>query len=847
MSQPISLVEHALEIARLGLPVFPLWWPRNGGCACRAGNECRQPGKHPRILGWQREATIDETKIREWWAHWPVANIGIATGSVENRLGILVLDVDAASDGIEALAALEAAHGALPETVEVLTGRANLDGVRGRHLYFSHPGIPLGNSVKKLGPGLDLRCDGGLVVGPGSIHASGLTYEWEIAHHPENTPFAEAPRWVLDLVLNSTRQAPDSVTTVWSEPDGLPPLEVRLERAKAWLANREPAVQGQNGSGHTMGICSVVTRGFALEHDEDALEALAEWNARCMPPWDERPEAKSADSLLRKIREGRSKSYVCSIAEKLLPPRRIYFGSQLARSPQTECAGDSNVEDGVEAGEDPPEDRVLAFTGDRGELPLLIQATEQALRGQELYAYGSTLVTVSHEAGGPILALTDKDHLRVLVNGVIGFVKPHGKEFRSCWPPDELLGGILSKRKWNLPTISSVVETPTLRPDGTVVDQPGFDARSGIMFASMSQKWEPVPDEPTSDNLVEALLWLQEPFVDFPFQSPHHQAAAIAALVTAIVRPAIEGPVPMFLFDANTPGTGKGLLANVVSMVATGRRAPVIPPIHDEEELRKLITSLAMEGSRLVIFDNVAKPLGGPTLEASVTSTWWQGRILGSNKTFHGPLKPFWGATGNNLQVKGDMSRRVVPIRMTATVEDPESREDFTHPNLLSWVRDSRAEIVAAALKLVRAYVAAGCPRPAGLSPLGGFEEWDHMVRAPLAWQGLPDILAGRQELKNQSDGETAIIRRLLREWQRHFGNHPLTLRALKRRVDTAEDMSEMKDILVDLAGTNDGKDWQVARAGYLLRRYQGRIFDGLRLVADSKSESGIRWLVEGV
>ncbi|MBU6427498.1 MAG: bifunctional DNA primase/polymerase [Cyanobacteria bacterium REEB65] len=849
MPDLLGLIDRALEIARYGLPVFPLWWPRNGGCSCRTGTECRQPGKHPRILGWQIEATTDEGKIRQWWARWPTANIGVATGRYSDRPlpGILILDVDVASGGAESLAVLEAAHAPLPDTVEVITGKTDIDGRRGRHVYFRHPGIPIGNSVKKLGPGLDTRCDGGLVVGAGSVHASGLVYEWEAAHHPEDVAFAEPPSWLLDLILLSDRPTP-VVTRTWSEPEGLPPVAERIERARRWLAGREPAIQGQGGSSHTMGICAVVTRGFALESDEDAALALADWNARCCPAWDDRLEAPASESLLRKIREGRTKGQIIGIGEKLLPPRRVYFGGQIVSA--ADAVG--NTAPGDPAGDpdgdsDQEEIRILAITGAPGELSSLVRASESALHSQPLYAFGGNLVTVRQGEGGPSLLLTAKDSLRVLVNRVIGFAKPHGKEFRQCWPPDEILGALLSQGSWNLPEITGIVETPTIRPDGTILDSPGFDPQTGLMFISPPVAWAPVPESPSQDDLVRAFACLGEPLRDFPFQAPHHRAAAIAAIITAVIRPAIAGPVPMFLFDATTPGTGKGLLVNVVATIATGRRVPIISPQADEEEMRKLITSLAMEGARMVVFDNVSKPLGGPTLDAGVTSCWWQGRLLGTNRTFNGPLRPFWGATGNNIQLKGDMPRRVVPVRMASPDEEPESRQDFAHPDLLAWVGEHRASLVASALTIVRAYVAAGRPRPSGLPCLGGFELWDDLVRAPLLWQGAPDILEGRREMRERADQDTAAIRQVVAAWHRLLGSGPWTLRGLKRYLDAAApgEMTELKDALIELAGTNDGKDWMVNRAGYLLRRYQGRTFEGKCFVAEAKDEQGVRWRVE--
>jgi P4 family phage/plasmid primase-like protien len=104
-----------------------------------------------------------------------------------------VLDVDPDKGGDDSLRKLETQYGSLPVTAEVITGGG------GHHYYFQHPGISLGNSAGKLGPGLDIRTDGGQVVAPPSVHPmTGRTYEWEGAHHPDDIPPAPVPSWLLD-------------------------------------------------------------------------------------------------------------------------------------------------------------------------------------------------------------------------------------------------------------------------------------------------------------------------------------------------------------------------------------------------------------------------------------------------------------------------------------------------------------------------------------------------------------------------------------------------------------------------------------------------------------------------
>lgn len=177
-----NILSAALTYAGRGWPVLPL------------------NGKTPTLKDWPNKASTSAEQIQMWWTEQPSANVGIATG-IQSRL--FVLDVDPDKGGDESLRALEAQYGPLPPTVEVLTGSG------GRHLYFQHPGYPIGNSAGKLSPGLDIRADGGQVVAPPSRHPrTGRNYEWEGAHHPDDIHPAPPPSWLL-LLLHQNRGTPD--------------------------------------------------------------------------------------------------------------------------------------------------------------------------------------------------------------------------------------------------------------------------------------------------------------------------------------------------------------------------------------------------------------------------------------------------------------------------------------------------------------------------------------------------------------------------------------------------------------------------------------------------------------
>lgn len=154
---------------------------------------CDTVGKHPRTKNGVYDASTDEAKIRRWWETWENANIGIALGK---EAGFYVLDVDPRNGGDGTLASLERKHGRLPETRTADTGG---DGV---HLLFEYPDFPVKNSAGELGPGLDIKSEGGSIVVAPSLHISGKRYRWRNC-----TPIADAPEWFLQLLREAARKS----------------------------------------------------------------------------------------------------------------------------------------------------------------------------------------------------------------------------------------------------------------------------------------------------------------------------------------------------------------------------------------------------------------------------------------------------------------------------------------------------------------------------------------------------------------------------------------------------------------------------------------------------------------
>ena len=170
-----SLLQAALGYADRGWPVLPLYGVRDEGCSCGA-TDCTAAGKHPAIASGtdHTAASTDHEVIAGWFRNQPDRNVGLVTGA---RSDLIVIDVDVpgpngGANGLATLAELDQRHGALPKT------RTHLSGGGGHHLLFRHPGggrIP--SRAGSLGPGVDVKADGGYVVAPPSSHASGNTYK----------------------------------------------------------------------------------------------------------------------------------------------------------------------------------------------------------------------------------------------------------------------------------------------------------------------------------------------------------------------------------------------------------------------------------------------------------------------------------------------------------------------------------------------------------------------------------------------------------------------------------------------------------------------------------------------
>lgn len=256
---------YARWFAKRGFHIFPCHTIEDGHCTCR--KTCSSPGKHPNgslaphgVL----DATTDLQSIDQWWALFPDANIGLATGTVS---GVMVVDIDPDKGGEESWCNLEALFEPVENTWWIETGSG------GFHVYFeSVEGVR--NSASVIGPGIDVRGDGGYVIAPPSLHVSGERYRWSdrLNFMTIATP-APLPEWLVRRIAGAKS---GHVSTA--------PLPERITEGARnhWMASIAGTMR---------------RRGLSRSAVEAALKV--ENRLKCSPPLDEREVERIAGSIDR--------------------------------------------------------------------------------------------------------------------------------------------------------------------------------------------------------------------------------------------------------------------------------------------------------------------------------------------------------------------------------------------------------------------------------------------------------------------------------------------------------------------------------------------------------------------
>lgn len=499
-------------------------------------------------------------------------------------------------------------------------------------------------------------------------------------------------------------------------------------------------------------------------------------------------------------------------------------------------AGIEAVRKAIEAAPAPKERQELKL--DDGKWPQAVDLVLRHLAGEDVaFDLGGALVAIDADGGTfpvtpPWICTAIERRFRVLK-----FSK-QAMDYVPSRIPMEFAQRLLSMREsWTFPKLQAVIRHRVLRDDGSVLDRPGFDRATGIYLHARTVRWQPIPAD-----LREAVRTLWHPVSLMPYDSPADAGAALALLLTAVQRPALD-LAPMFLIGSPTYGTGKTLLGIVAALLA-GADGSVTVMGERQEEREKAILAALLGGRRAILLDNLSGAVGGDHLAAALTSATYRGRILGQSAEVMVPTRTLWIGTGINLFPSADLVRRTLTIRLDAKTERPELRQFDIDP--ITWTREHLAEMQAAALAILRA------ARPIDRMALGSFTEWDHQVRqAVLAiiQDGLaPCSMSDPLETvarERQTDPEIERLTNLLHAWAAFIADRPVTGADLVARAKSANDEA-LLGILDEVAGDGRG-NINPRRLGHYLRRHEGRIISGLTIRKGREGMYGIPWQVQEI
>jgi len=397
----------------------------------------------------------------------------------------------------------------------------------------------------------------------------------------------------------------------------------------------------------------------------------------------------------------------------------------------------------------------------RDETADAVAALETMNKVPAIFQRGSDIVRVRKDeiTGRSLIQVVGVDHMIEMMTRAADFVTPNGDSWLAVRPPVAVAKNILALPAWRFPPLHGIVSAPRIRPDGSVLWQPGYDAASMLLLTEYegSESFA-VRESPTSTEVQAAIDLLDELVRDFRFTDLASRANFFAFMFSPILRPAIAGSLPICAFDAlSKQGTGKSLLLRVAVIVATGREPAMSAIPEKQDEFAKALTAILLEGREVVAFDNASGFVESGVWSNAVTSPIFDNRLLGLNKQAQLPVRCAWAITGNGLTLGPDLARRTYLVLQDAGVERPEERTGFLHP-LPEWAVQNRVRLQQAAITICRSWWARGCPAPK-VRPMGSFEDWTRVVGGVLEIAGVVGFLDNQREFRDHTDTERG-------EWQ---------------------------------------------------------------------------------
>ena len=825
-----TLLEAALIYVAAGLPIIPC------------------DGKKPaQGVTWAGRKTTTAAEVENWWRRRPDANIGLLMGP--GRL--LAIDVDG-PPGEATLAHAEVILGALPSTLEATTGK-------GRHLLFTVPESVPESEVRALTKspasitvgdnrtfivghetGLDLRAgdlDSGrsYIIAAPSLHATGRRYQWK----PGSGPVAELPSSWWEA-LPRTSSTPRPVAPVIPFPSGQRSDDAesrraaRLRAALPGILREIRACVDTDESPTNNTINARALRAFRLAIDsgadlDDIERQLVDAGRETGHP------VNAVSTTVRSAREAAQVQGPAPLTERAQPKAQRDQPAPQPPAQREEAAGQRReVTLGPEIAE--VEDQVISALTAHPSLyqrhPFGLCRVLEAPASEAGTTRKTIDVAVSENVSAPLLrswiseVTTLKDFDR------------RSKKWRVVAPTESLASGVLARKTYRgIRRLRGVIEAPMLRADGTVLAMPGYDAATGLLLLWQGDPIV-VPEQPTQDDARAAFDTLAKLFGEFTMQGDEAagaimRAACVTAILTPLARHAIDEGVPTFLWEADGPGSGKTLSATVCGAVVLGRAPAVRPYTADDDEMKKTLGAIALQGPPIALFDNIRDHIQGGALEQVITAPdSYAPRILGVSNAPELPWRTTLYLTANGVTLSGDLAQRAICIRLTRA---PGSDDRvFDVPELLRTTLTRRPELLCAALTILRAHHVAGRPKAGRIHDR--FPVWSRVISAAVSWASGHDPSLARPHRDAVLDNNLGAV--LIANWHAALQESSLTLSALRDRLTvadrtkpgangptTVEALCELRSALADCMGTPDLTRVSNVALGRRLKSFLGKAY----------------------
>jgi hypothetical protein len=480
-----------------------------------------------------------------------------------------------------------------------------------------------------------------------------------------------------------------------------------------------------------------------------------------------------------------------------------------------------------------------------GEMDAIVAAAEYELaQTKKYYQRSGLIVSVVNDPGTHETRVQDisQNALARALASIATWEKYDERTsgWRKTDPPQRHVAVLWDSLKYpHLPVLNGIARQPYLRPDGSLVHTPGYDDATGLFGAFLAGVFS-VPTMPTRSDAGTALTLLKDLLAEFSFRDETDLAAALAAMLTAAIRPSLN-TAPMFHVQAHTAGSGKSYLCELITAFATPQRGtPTTFPDNDEEMRKKLLASL-LTAPAAITFDNLSTDLlAHDSLCSVLSSDRFEERILGISKTAKVSTRVLFLSSGNNVGAVGDMTRRTIQITLEPLFENPSERK-FSRPSLVEEVLAARGRYVSAALTVILAWLGAGSPK-VDVPPLNGFSGWSDWCRQPLLWLGCADPTESvRVAMSNDPDKE--LLGRLLETWFRLFGKRPTMLREVIQKTEFPDGDDELSEVVTEIASVRGVLNNKIF--AWWIRKHAGRIVNGHRLTHGEGSRGVVSWQVQ--